>query len=228
MRRSSHATFDFTGKDYLVDLTSKFIIDFTDSDKSSNLTGKFLVASPFIGLNELFNKSLIYVASHRADGAIGFIVNSPIESLSYDIKLPRIFSSKKLQKYRSNLDEYQTKGVEIFLSGPNEPNRAFIMHTNYYDDDLLFKINDEIFISSSLGALENILSRSDPKNSLLLMGYTGWRAGQLEKEMGENLWVVTKGDVNLLFQTHWSLKWSEALKQVGVYEAFFCGQVGHG
>jgi putative transcriptional regulator len=223
---------DFTGKTKPSNLTTKYVIDLTGDDKSSNLTGKFLIASPFVGLNDLFDKSLIYIAEHSVNGVVGLIVNNPIDPLPCNINITKMFFNKKSKRFESDelnqLANDAGNQLALFLGGPIDPERGFIIHSSDYQNDCLAKCSNDILISCSPNTLEKILDGSGPKSSLVVMGYTGWRAGQLEKEMAENLWVVTKGDANLMFQTPHELQWSAALKQVGVYEALFCGQIGRG
>lgn len=227
-----HKILDFTGKNESDNLTTKYVIDLTGDDESSNLTGKFLVASPFGGLNDLFNRSLIYIAEHNVNGVVGLIVNNPIDPMPCNINITKMFFNKKSKRFEPDELSEPTKDADnqlsLFLGGPIDPERGFIIHSSDYQNDCLAKCSNDILISCSPNTLERILDGSGPKSSLIVMGYTGWRAGQLEKEMADNLWVVTKGDANLMFQTHYELQWSTALRQVGVYEALFCGQSGRG
>jgi putative transcriptional regulator len=196
----------------------------TGNYESNNLASKFLIASPFIGLNELFNKSLIYIAEHSSNGAIGLIVNNKIHiGKQYDENLIKVFFNNAGKKFTSPKPE-----IQIFLGGPIEPERGFIIHSNDYDKDFLAKCNDEILISCSPNTLMKILNGSGPKHSLFLMGYTVWRAGQLEQEIADNLWIIAKSDTSLMFDSRNEDKWSNALKQVGIDTSVFCGQVGHG
>ena len=194
--------------------------DIRVSNKSNNLSGKFLIASPFVSNDEIFNKSLIYVTDHNENGAVGLIVNH------------NIYVNKKLNKTLSKMffddSKVSNAKLEIFLGGPLDPEKGFIIHSNDYNKDLLFKCNDEISISSSTKTLKNILKGVGPKRSLLVMGYSGWSAKQLEEEIEQNLWIVADSDIDLIFNPNHDTKWDKALKGVGIDRSMFCCQIGHG
>jgi putative transcriptional regulator len=194
--------------------------DLRVSNKSNNLSGKFLIASPFVQSDEIFNKSLIYVTDHNADGAVGLIVNN------------NIYVNKKLNKTLSKLffndASLANAKLEIFLGGPLDTEKGFIIHSNDYSKDLLIKCNDEISISSSTTTLKNILKGAGPKRSLLIMGYSGWKANQLEEEIEQNLWIVADSDTDIIFNPNHNTKWENALKKIGIDQSMFCCQVGHG
>lgn len=194
--------------------------DLRVNNKSNNLSGKFLIASPFMSTDEIFNKSLIYITDHCSDGAIGLIVN---HNLYVNKKL-----NKALNKMFFNDPNLVNAKLEIFLGGPLDPEKGFIIHSNDYSKDLLFRCNDEISISSSTNTLKNILKGVGPKQSLLVMGYTGWNAKQLEREIENNLWIVADSDADLLFDPNHETKWQAALSKVGIDRTLFCGQIGHG
>jgi putative transcriptional regulator len=201
-------------------MLDKKIFDLTSNNALNNLTGKFLIASPFIGLNAIFNKALIYITAHSKSGAVGLIVNHHI-----NIEKKLDSSSSKSVADSSLLKDIE---IEVCLGGPVEPERGFIIHSGEYEKDLLAKCNDEISISCSSNTLHKILTGTGPKRSLLVMGYTGWEAHQIEKEIENNLWIVTEGDVDLIFDHKHETKWETALKKVGIDQSLFCGQVGHG
>jgi putative transcriptional regulator len=201
-------------------MLNKKNFDLRASSKSNNLSGKFLIASPFVETDEIFNKSLIYVTDHNKNGAVGLIVN---HNIYVNKKL-----NKTLNKMFFNDSSMVNAKLEIFLGGPLDPEKGFIIHSNDYNQDLLFKCNDEISISSSTNTLKNILKGVGPKRSLLVMGYSGWKANQLEKEIEKNLWIVADSDLDLIFNSNHDTKWEKALKKLGIDQSMFCCQIGHG
>jgi len=65
-----------------------------------------------------------------------------------------------------------------------------------------------------------------PRRSTLLLGYAGWGDGQLEEELGENVWLTAYADLDLLFDTDFDTKWARALAGLGVDAAMLSGQSG--
>ena len=200
------------------------IFDLTGSHNSTNLIGKFLIASPFIGLSDIFNKSIIYIIDHNPKGAVGLIINHQIYTNNKSkVKGSRTFFSNVNGNYEPIKPE-----IRIFLGGPIDTDKGFIIHSNEYKHDLLTEPASDVYISCSPDTLNKILEGGGPKQSLLMMGYTGWEAGQLEKEIAENLWIVAEGDTALIFDVHNEDKWDNTLKKMGIDQSLFSCRVGHG
>ena len=182
-----------------------------------DLSGKFLIASPYSFLNDVFNKSVIYVASHTAQGALGMIVN-------------RVMNRMNFQTMMKMLKDESGGGSDlimpIYVGGPVEPERGFILHTAEYDKNLLLKFADNLAVSSNIDILKDIANGSGPASSLFVLGYTGWAAGQLEEEVRNNLWLVSDCDKSLMFSDENETKWSIALERIGVDDALFAPGMG--
>ncbi len=65
-----------------------------------------------------------------------------------------------------------------------------------------------------------------PRRSLLALGYAGWGAGQLERELQENVWLTCDPDELLLFGPDHELKWTRALAKLGVAADRLSSQTG--
>lgn len=187
-------------------------------DESDRFAGKFLIANPYSSLGDVFHKSLIYVASHTDQGAIGIIVNRLVNKLHFKAVM------KLLNDDGDNVGDIS---MPIYLGGPVEPERGFILHTAEYDRNLLLRLSDNLAVSSNIEILKDISNGMGPQNSLFVLGYTGWEAGQLEEEMNSNMWLVSECDKNLIFSQDNENKWDVALKSIGVHNAMITPGVGH-
>ena len=65
-----------------------------------------------------------------------------------------------------------------------------------------------------------------PSRSVLLLGYAGWGEGQLEDELGENVWLTMDADPNLIFDPDYDGKWARAGAGLGIDPAQLSGQSG--
>lgn len=178
----------------------------------SDLTGKILIATPFTMEGNVFHKSLIYVAKHSPDGSIGLIFNRPVRSAPAN----NLFS-----KADSNFD-FNNLELNIHIGGPVEVERGFFLHSSEYDRNLLFNPNQgALAVSSNEQILQDIANGAGPKNSIFIVGYTGWGEGQLEFELENNLWIITEPDQELMFSESDCDKWTKALGAVGVSSDYF-------
>lgn len=172
-----------------------------------NLTGKILIATPFAMEGNVFHKSLIYVIKHSDQGAIGLIFNRPVKNA---------LANNLFNKFGENFDVKDLE-LDIHIGGPVEVERGFFLHSSEYDKNLLFKADQEaIAVSSNVQILKDIANGIGPKNSIFIVGYTGWESGQLDFELANNLWIVAEPDPVLMFAENSKDKWSTALNVLGI------------
>ena len=184
----------------------------------SNLSGKILIASPYMLHGDVFHKSLIYVLTHTQDGSVGLIVNHPVNRMP----LKSLFKAlDKETEIGSDLS------LPIYLGGPIELEKAFLLHSGDYDKNLLFKFQDNLAVSSNAEILKDLAKGSGPSNSMFIVGYTVWKKGELEAELENNYWIVSDCDKELIFSETDDRKWNTALKKLGIEDTQFSSQLGH-
>ena len=180
--------------------------------------GKFLISSPYAFGNDVFNKSLIYVVSHNETGALGLIINRIVHNLP---------SGAVLKLFKDN-DEGSELPMPVYLGGPVEPERGFVLHTSEYNKNLLMQSGNNLAISSNIEIIRDIAHGQGPQQSMVVLGYTGWAAGQLEKEIEKNMWIISNSSNDIIFSDATSDKWSAALNKMGIYNtASFSPHAGH-
>lgn len=191
----------------------------TTSKKNTNfesLEGKFLISSPYAFANNVFNKSLIYIVSHTPSGAMGLIVNHLVN------KMP---ANAVLKLFRENNTGSELV-MPVYLGGPVEPERGFILHTPEYSKNLLIHASGNLAVSSNIEILKDIAHGNGPARSLFVMGYTGWNEGQLESEIQQNMWIFSDSSNDLIFSDTED-KWTAALNQIGIDNYSFNPKAGH-
>lgn len=195
-------------------LTAPNILD--ASAQNGYLAGQLLVATPVIDSGP-FQKSVIYVFNHTAEGAMGLIINQPLELVNYSA----LFDSMNLPA------ESAAREIPVFFGGPVERTRGFVIHsTDYYRDFSLARSN-EVAVTASSAILGDILADKGPRHAALVVGYAGWSAGQLEQEIEHNSWISVPATESLVFKTANDLKWATASKSLGIDMAFYSTAVGH-
>ena len=195
-------------------LPSPNIIDATA--QAGYLAGQLLVATPVID-SGAFQKSVIYIFAHSADGAMGLIINQPLELVNYASLLEGLDLPK----------DAATQEIPVYFGGPVERSRGFVIHTSDYFRDFSLARSNELAVTASSAILGDIVAGSGPKNAALIVGYAGWEAGQLEAEIESNSWITVPASAQLMFGTENELKWATASKSLGIDMAFFSTTVGH-
>ena len=181
-----------------------------------NLTDHFLIAMPALE-DPYFSRSLIYIAEHNDQGALGIIVNRPI-----DMDLTTLF--KKIDvPFKSET----VANLPIFFGGPVQTNRGFILHRPLGRWQSTLTVNQEIGLTTSRDVLQSIGYEGHPCEIIVSLGYSGWGAGQLESELAKNAWLTVQADPRILFQLPHEERFPSALKLLGIDLTHLAGQAGH-
>ena len=101
--------------------------------------------------------------------------------------------------------------IPIFWGGPVDTKKIFILHSNEYESETTKKYGN-ISISQDYNILLDISKKKGPKESLVIIGYSGWGSGQLEGEMEQDHWILSDIDLNITFDKESNKKWDKAYK----------------
>ena len=140
--------------------------------------GHLLIAEPSIIGDLSFNRSVILLADHTAEGSVGFILNKPLKYTIKDL-LPEIESNFK-----------------IYNGGPVEQDNLYFIHNV---PDLIpnsIEISKGIFWGGDFEFTKELINTGviKKKNIRFFLGYTGWDSEQLENEMQANSWILIKNN----------------------------------
>ncbi len=188
-----------------------------------NLTNQFLIAMPGMG-EGTFAGTVIYMCEHTEKGALGLVINKPI-----DITLKSLFEKVELSLDRDDLAE-----VPVYFGGPVQTERGFVLHEPIsaegteggpYNSSL--KIEGGLEMTTSKDVLEAISSGAGPKKVLVTLGYSGWAAGQLEDEMSRNGWINVNAEPGIIFDTPVAQRYDKALSLLGIDIGMLSSDAGH-
>ncbi len=181
-----------------------------------DLTGNFLVAMPHIQ-DPRFSKSIIFICGHEENGSMGLMINQSAGGLMLNELLTQLGISIK-----KNI-----KNNKVAQGGPIEVGRGFVLHSKDYIDDSTVEITDNISLTATTEILQDIASGNGPEKNLVILGYSGWSAGQLEKEMESNDWIQLESDENIIFETLFDKKWQNILFKAGIDPSMISDDMGH-
>jgi len=173
-----------------------------EAPKPPSLAGQLLVASPEMG-DPRFYHAVILVVRHDRNGALGIIINRPVEDRSLASLLEAL----------GEKDTGVTGSVRIFAGGPVQPQVGFVLHSPDYHRPETVDIDGRIAMTSSPQVLRDIGNRHGPSKSLIAFGYAGWASGQLEGELRQRAWVTAADDEKLIFDEDRDKVWEEAMKR---------------
>ncbi len=188
------------------------------AEQVMSLRGRLLVASP--GMQDPnFRETVIVMAHHDREGAMGLVVNRPHPTLT----VARLLADLDLavqEEARTALE------VPVFYGGPVEPARGFVLHESSQSFAATMPITEELAITASRDALEAMAKHPLPR-FLVAVGYAGWAPMQLENELKEDAWIIAPLDLGLVFELPPAKRWHAALASVGVDPAGWMREGGH-
>jgi len=188
------------------------------------LSGQLLIAMPGAPDSQ-FERAVVYVCAHSADGAMGIVINRPAAHLSFVELLQQleIVPEDKAINVTPNL-----RSMSVFVGGPVETGRGFVLHSaDYFADDSTMEIDGNLCLTATIDILRAIAQGAGPCHSLLALGYAGWAPGQLESEIQANGWLTTSADTGLVFDPRVDEKYTLALERLGVDPSFLVTQAGN-
>ncbi|MFZ5717944.1 MAG: YqgE/AlgH family protein [Pseudomonadota bacterium] len=180
------------------------------------LSGQLLIAMPGIG-DPRFERSVILVCAHDPQHAMGIAVNRPVEGLTVPDLLERL-EIKTTPELEDDL---------VLMGGPVEVERGFVLHTDDYHAEFSVDVEGGLALTTTREVLEAMgEGGGHPRRAILALGYSGWGAGQLEREIRENVWLTVDADEALVFDDDYETKWARALGKLGIDPKFLSSEAG--
>ncbi len=179
-------------------------------EASQSLAPSLLVAMPQMQ-DPNFERSVILLCEHNADAAFGLVLNRRTDTPASNVArlMPPVSSTS------SFAGEKKQSGLELWIGGPVEPERGWILMSSEPADVEAVQVCDGIFLSTSSELLRNLLEGPLPPRTRLLTGYAGWDAGQLEAELATSAWLNAEIDLNIIFETHPNEMWDAVIRGLG-------------
>ncbi len=176
-----------------------------------NLANHFLVAMP--GMQDpLFKRTVVYICDHSDDGAMGIIINAPI-----DISVGGMLKQVEVQPVHPQLN---TDSLEkpVLNGGPVAEDRGFILHEpkDHYQSSI--QMTQSIAVTTSKDILSVLGTEAEPDHYVVALGYSGWEAGQLESELlgsrtgGKSTWVSADYQKDFMWSATAEEQWSDGIE----------------
>ena len=139
-----------------------------------SLRGKLLIASPAL-IDPNFHRTVILIAEHTGEGAMGLVLNRPAETLVADV-VP-------------DLSELAERGRARLLRRPGRlrlRDRARRVRRPSVAGVVLD--GDLGFVAQRVGDLDDV--GRGVRRARVYAGHSGWGPGQLEGELEEESWII--------------------------------------
>jgi len=181
-----------------------------------NLTDNFLIAMPALE-DPYFSHALVYICEHNENGALGIIVNRPI-----DMDLAGLF-----EKIDIKLENEALARLPVYFGGPVQLDRGFVLHRPIGHWQSTLAVNAEVGLTSSRDVLASVAQEGLPSEIIVSLGYSGWDAGQLEDELAQNSWLTVPAKSTILFDLPPEERLPAAMQKLGISFSQLSDVAGH-
>src|SRR5258707_827798 len=164
-----------------------------------------------------FSRTLTYICEHNDQGALGLVVNRPI-----DMTLQRLFDRLSLSIWDVAMSE-----APIYFGGPVQTDRGFVLHEPAGNWQATLPVREAIGLTTSKDILEAVGRGEGPARMLVTLGCAGWSAGQLEHELSQNAWLTVEAQDGIIFDTPAEERLPAAMELLGIDYASLQDEAGH-
>ncbi len=176
------------------------------STETTPLAGSLLIAMPTLADPNFWHAVVLLGLHTPGEGAFGLVINRPLDVTMDDVL--------------GELGETPPGHAlpEVLGGGPVEPSHGFVLFEteDSRDEDGIVLSGHGLAVSGNTGTLLQLVRGELTARYHLVLGYSGWGPGQLEREIEESSWLVAPIDRELIFQTPFEERWQAALKLIGV------------
>lgn len=182
-----------------------------------NFQNHFLIAMPSLD-DPLFKRSVTYICEHNEEGAMGIVINHPLE-----VKVADLLKQLEIE-FDSQSPAAQ---AHVCAGGPVQHDRGFVLHTAKAGYGSSMTLSDELMVTTSKDILFDLTTERAPDKFILALGYAGWTAGQLEQEIADNSWLIIPADSGIIFDLTHAEKWQSATAKMGIKPWQLTNEAGH-
>lgn len=181
-----------------------------------SLSNQLLIAMPGMA-DPNFNSTVTLVCEHTRDGAIGVVINRPLE-----LELGNLFAQLEV----SGSDTGAAR-KPVLSGGPVAPERGFVLHNSARDYDSSLPVSPGISLTMSRDIIDDMARGDGPEKALVALGIASWGAGQLDDEMLSNTWLTVPATPEIVFDVPFADRWRVAAMSIGVDINQISADAGH-
>jgi len=186
-------------------------MEFKDS-----LCNQLLIAMPGMA-DPNFNSTVTLVCEHNAEGALGIIINRPME-----MQLGGLF-----EQLDADEPDQAMASHPVLRGGPVAQERGFVLHNPGTSFESSIAVSPDVQLTMSRDVIDAMAIGAGPDKSLVALGYAGWDAGQLEFEMLSNTWLTVPATPDVIFDVPFADRWSVAAQTIGIDISQISPDAGH-
>jgi putative transcriptional regulator len=180
------------------------------------LTGHFLIAMPHQA-EPPFSRGVALLCQHDESGAVGLLVN----------RLSHYCFGDVLAQMKLECQDDALADMPVLIGGPVQQERGFVLHRERGHWESSYRINADWSVTTSRDIVIAMAAGEGPSQAMMVLGYAGWDAGQLEQELMSNAWLTAEASSRVVFETPLEDRWNAAAGLVGIDPRQLPAYAGH-
>jgi putative transcriptional regulator len=175
------------------------ILDLNPDNRYKPARGRLLVSEPYLP-DPYFRRTVVLLCEHNADGSFGFVLNRQIDMTVNDL-----------------MENMPPIAARVNIGGPVQSGNLYYLHTLGPHLEGSVEVVDGVHMGGDYEQLRSILT-TDPKlakHIRFFVGYSGWSEDQLDRELGERAWLVTRADKKRIMYSGKRDLWADTLRSMG-------------
>lgn len=156
---------------------------------SSVAVSSYLISRPRVGTG-IFSRSVVAIVNRNSAGTTGFILSHRTEFTVNDLAVAAGIGATSTGA-----------GIPLYRGGPVNSNTVYLLHTTDYFTPQTEITGGFFNYTSDKSTVETLLSGVTPRIFRVLLGYSAWAPGQLEREIQERRWIECDLPVDVVFDT---------------------------
>jgi putative transcriptional regulator len=160
--------------------------------------GKLLISEPFLP-DTFFNRSIVYLTDHTPQGSVGFILNKKLDL-----------------KVSAAIADFEGWDDNLHMGGPVAPDTLHYLHNLGETIPKSVSVDGNIWWGGDIDVIRQLISAGEIQKSQIrfFLGYSGWSAGQLERELKENSWVIASVKPDIVLANRGNDTWKQVLRSL--------------
>jgi putative transcriptional regulator len=150
-----------------------------------------------------FARTVVLLCDYTEEGAFGLVVNRPMAEPAWTVV-------KTEPPLRVDPD------LKLWIGGPVDPQQTWVLMAEAQGpDEEQREVAPGVLLSVSHALTLQLLQAPPSTRARVIVGYSGWGPGQLDKEIAASAWLVTEVDPALIFGVPAEQMWETAIRRLG-------------
>jgi len=175
------------------------ILDLDPENRFEPARGRLLVSGPYLP-DPYFRRTVVLLCDHDEEGSFGFVLNRHMDLAVNDL-----------------MENMPPIGSQVGIGGPVQSGNLYYLHTLGKRIEGSQEVVDGVYMGGDYDQLRGVLSADQrlTRHVRFFVGYSGWGKDQLEKELSEKSWLVSRGQKKRIMDVRTKDLWGATLRDMG-------------